>query len=341
MSNLANTAEPPVRISANTFSTRGRIFKPQGEDGFDQCWYPVALSDELANGQLLGRAFLDGKVVAYRSNSGEAHVLSAFCRHLGADLSMGSVVGDELRCPFHFWRYDSAGGCTAVPAGDPPPKNAQLFRYPAQESMGLIWAFNGEEPSYPVPQFKTPDEELVIRAYEAANILPVDPIVQLLNAFDLQHFQVVHGLDLQADAYRFDPYTVDCTFSFTAPELGPTTQARRIWGTTCVTMNGDHPDQPIHLAAGLCALPGNRTRMYVVHATPKGNGSADSESMIRQALDSAQAYAVRLISEDWPILKSISFRMGLLTSSDRLLVQPLRWAERFPRAHPGAHCIKK
>ena len=326
---------------ASAYGARGKVFKPQSVDGFDQCWYPVALSSEVEVGQVRGCEFLDGKVVAFRTGAGRACVMSAYCRHLGADLSVGAVIDDELRCPFHFWRYDSGGICTKVPAGDPPPRNARLFRYPTRESMGLVWAFNGEEPTYPVPGFKTPDDELIFRTFEAANILPVDPIVQLLNAFDLQHFHVVHGLDLKADTYEFNTYTVNASFTFTAPELGPIVQQRTIWGTTCVTMNGVQPEQPIHMAAGLCALPGNRTRMYVTQATPKGDGSAQSQARITKALDDAEAYAVRLIAEDWPILKGISFRVGMLTASDRLLVQALRWVERFPRAHPGADCIRK
>lgn len=197
--------------------------------------------------------------------------------------------------------------------------------------MGLIWAFNGEAQSYPVPCFERPEVELEMRAYEAPNVLPVDPIVQLLNAFDLQHFQAVHGLDLQADAYEFDGPLVDCTFSFTAPELGAVKQRRRVWGTSCITMNGVGA-QPSS-AAGLVPLPGRRTRMFVVHAAPKGEGA-------HAALDAAQAYALRLIGEDWPILRSIRFRPDVLVRSDALLARALRWAAAFPRAHPSGERIR-
>jgi phenylpropionate dioxygenase-like ring-hydroxylating dioxygenase large terminal subunit len=146
----------------------------------------VALSSGLARGRLQSTEFLGGRVVVFRGESGRAQVLSAFCRHLGADLGVGQVVGNELQCAFHHWRYDEKGHCTAVPAGDPLPKAARLHRYPTAESMGLIWAFHGEAPDYPVPRFVTDHADLLMRSYEAPNILPVDPLVQLLNAFDLQ-----------------------------------------------------------------------------------------------------------------------------------------------------------
>jgi nitrite reductase/ring-hydroxylating ferredoxin subunit len=301
---------------------------PQGEGGFDSCWYPVALSSELARGQLRSTEFLGGRIVVFRGESGHAHVLSAFCRHLGADLGVGQVVGDELQCAFHHWRYDEKGHCTAVPAGDPVPKAARLHCYPASESMGLIWAFHGEAPSYPVPRFEKDDTDLRIRSYEAPNVLPVDPIVQLLNAFDLQHFRVVHGLDLQADPFTFDGPLIDCIFRFTAPELGEIQQARRIWGTSCVTMNGG--DRRPSLAAGLCPLPGHRTRMYVVNAMPRSHAS--DEATLEAALAAAKSYALRLIAEDWPILRTIRFQPEMLVRSDKLLARALHWAAGFPRA---------
>ena len=78
----------------NTPAQRGEPFEPQGHRGFDQCWYPLALASELMAGEVLGREFLNGKVVLFRTQNGEPHVMSAYCRHLGADLSIGTVVGD-------------------------------------------------------------------------------------------------------------------------------------------------------------------------------------------------------------------------------------------------------
>ncbi len=81
--------------------------RQSASEPFHACWYPVALSSEIASGQAVGAAFLGGRVVIYRSELGVPHVRSAYCRHLGADLSVGKVVGESLRCAFHHWEYDS------------------------------------------------------------------------------------------------------------------------------------------------------------------------------------------------------------------------------------------
>ena len=68
----------------------------QGSDGYDQTWYPIVLSREVGIGQVVASEFLDGRVIVYRGESGRVAVLSAYCRHLGADLSLGTVVGDDI-----------------------------------------------------------------------------------------------------------------------------------------------------------------------------------------------------------------------------------------------------
>jgi phenylpropionate dioxygenase-like ring-hydroxylating dioxygenase large terminal subunit len=205
-----------------THDTRGLAFEPQGERGFDQCWYPLALSSEVAAGQVVGREFLNGKVALFRTANGQAHVVSAYCRHLGADLSVGTMVGDELRCPFHYWHYNAAGRCSRIPAGDTPPPAAQLFKFPTAESLGLIWAFNGETPLFPVPAFDVPETELELRVWRNPNETPIDHSLFFLNAFDLQHFQAVHGMQIETrleDTIRGE-HTMDFIFRTTTPEFG-------------------------------------------------------------------------------------------------------------------------
>ena len=96
---------------------RGTAIKFREETEFHQCWYPIALSAEVAAGSVTGAPFLDGRVVVYRTSDGVAHVHSAYCRHLGADLSVGRMVDDKLQCPFHFWQYDEVRGLRPYSCG--------------------------------------------------------------------------------------------------------------------------------------------------------------------------------------------------------------------------------
>src|SRR5712692_8968194 len=132
-------------------TTNGHRSGKSGVKKFEQNWYALALSSELEAGKLISRDFLDSKVVIYRGENGVASVLTPYCSHLGADLSIGCVVGNDLRCAFHHWQYGQDGVCTKIPVSDKIPSKARLFKYPTTEKWGLVWAFNGVEPLYDVP----------------------------------------------------------------------------------------------------------------------------------------------------------------------------------------------
>ena len=59
-------------------------------------------------------------LAAFRDENGEAHVLDAYCPHLGANISIGGrVIGDCLECPFHGWQFrGSDGKVTKIPYSD-------------------------------------------------------------------------------------------------------------------------------------------------------------------------------------------------------------------------------
>src|SRR3546814_7956123 len=68
-------------------------------------------------------------------------VLDAYCRHMGGDLSMGTVKGDDIACPFHDWRWGASGKCTAIPYARRVPPLARTRRWTTLERNGqlFIW----------------------------------------------------------------------------------------------------------------------------------------------------------------------------------------------------------
>lgn len=93
MSNAATTAAP----AGGKRRALGQQVPFEGENGlYTQSWFPICLSSDIPAGTVKGFPFLGGRVVAFRDESGVAQVTSAYCAHLGADLSLGKVVGSQI-----------------------------------------------------------------------------------------------------------------------------------------------------------------------------------------------------------------------------------------------------
>ncbi|HMD05468.1 MAG TPA: Rieske (2Fe-2S) protein [Candidatus Binatus sp.] len=327
---MASTTALPRAHGARTSKSRDK--KPAG---FHQSWYAIARSDEVRAGEVIGRDFLDGRAIAYRGENGQAVVMNAYCRHLGADLSMGKVFGNDIRCAFHHWQYGPDGACTKIPASEKIPKAAKMFKYPTVEKWGLIWAFNGAKPLFDVPEFVDYVEpDLDLRTAEAFD-LPVEPWVPFTNSMDFQHLRVLHGLKIECDPDAIDvgDYRIQYDVRFEDPNLGVFDQRIRVTGTNTIALAGRLNGMAILSMATGTPTPDGRTHGWSVTATPKAEGS-DAER--EQRLQIGEAFFKRLIDEDTPIMQTIRFHDGLLIDADRALARFLQYVRRFPTARPAA-----
>ena len=164
-------------------------------------WFPVAYSNELEVGEVKPNFLFDQHQVLFRTESGEAKLLDAFCPHLGAHFGHGGkVVGEHIACPFHAWELDGEGIVKNIPyAKSIPPrarKGACVHSYPVQERNKMIWAWYHPRRIQPtfdiadVPEFSDPNwTELETYEWE------INAHIQEMgeNAVDIAHFVYVHS----------------------------------------------------------------------------------------------------------------------------------------------------
>ncbi len=106
-------------------------------------WYPLAWSDELRAGRVLGRRFAGEPIALYRGVSGQVFALEDRCAHRQVPLHLGVVTGDGLKCHYHGWAYDCAGKCVDVPYLGKERRPNGVRSYPVREIDGLIFIFPG------------------------------------------------------------------------------------------------------------------------------------------------------------------------------------------------------
>ena len=128
-----------------------------GKTMYINFWYPIAGSDTVNNEEPQRIEILGVKVVAFRDEDGNAHVLADTCVHRGGSLGKGWVRDNCVVCPYHGWRFDKAGKCTEIPtlaADEKPPARAKVDSYPTQEKYGIVFAFLGDLPEAERPPLR-------------------------------------------------------------------------------------------------------------------------------------------------------------------------------------------
>lgn len=181
--------------SQNVSSTR----KPKtfnNPERFIEGWYWVTPSQNLRVGEVKPMTILGRELVIYRGKDKRAVTLDAYCPHMGAHLAEGKVEGNELRCFFHQWKFDSEGICVNIPClAEPIP--VKLKSWPTAEKYGMIWVWTGEVPQQPlpfVPELEQKDCDVILAYNFVRNC---HPNVVIINAIDAQHFNTVHKLPLE------------------------------------------------------------------------------------------------------------------------------------------------
>ncbi len=163
---------------------------------FPRGWFVIAWSGDLGPGGVSALHYLGRDLVLWRTETGEAKVLDAFCPHLGAHLGVGGVVrGDQLVCPFHAWEFDGSGTCTRIPYAAKIPPRAKVNPWFVAERNGAIYLWHdpdGGPPTWEIPTIEGVGDAGWTPWYE--NLVHVDthPREIVENVADSAHFAVVH-----------------------------------------------------------------------------------------------------------------------------------------------------
>jgi phenylpropionate dioxygenase-like ring-hydroxylating dioxygenase large terminal subunit len=187
---------------------RGFDFAP-----FPNSWLQVAWSHELPVGAVKSVRVAGRDLVLYRGIDGAVRALDAYCAHLGAHLGVGGTVeGNEIRCPFHGWRFGDGGECTFIPCAKRIPERARVASWTVRETSGLVMIWHhdrGEAPTFELPQVAELESgEWSAPRYELRRI--ATRWRELCeNAVDRLHFHALHEypeppeLDFETDAHRY------------------------------------------------------------------------------------------------------------------------------------------
>ncbi len=129
----------------------GDMNAPPSDDLLRDIWYFALPSASLKAGRLVALSLLGDPVVFGRGRDGAAFALRDICPHRGIPLSDGAMVGGEVECCYHGWRFGADGVCTMIPSlvegQDLDVSRIRVRRYPIHESQGCIWIYMARDPN--------------------------------------------------------------------------------------------------------------------------------------------------------------------------------------------------
>jgi 5,5'-dehydrodivanillate O-demethylase oxygenase subunit len=178
----------------NEILTRTGRGTPMGEF-LRRYWWPIGISAHLKSRPTFIRVFGED-LVLFRDATGKVGVIGAYCAHRRANLCLGDIERDGVRCRYHGWLYSVDGRLLQTP-GEPPnsplkKENIRLPSYPVEELSGLIFAYFGPQPAPLVPRYNflvgEGDVYITIQGFQNCNWLQC-----VENGMDPVHPSFTHG----------------------------------------------------------------------------------------------------------------------------------------------------
>ena len=165
---------------------------------FARGWHCLGLTARFADGGPHAVQAFGTKLVVFADSSGALHVLDAYCRHMGGDLSQGTVKGDAVACPFHDWRWGGDGRCAGIPYARRVPVAARTRAWRTLERNGHLFVWNDPEGNAPPDDVTIPviegasSDEWTSWTWDSILVEGANCREVIDNVVDMAHFFYIH-----------------------------------------------------------------------------------------------------------------------------------------------------
>ena len=125
---------------------------------FARGWHCLGPVEGFLDGEPHAITAFGTKLVVFADPASETlHVLDAYCRHMGGDLSQGTIKDATVACPFHDWRWGGDGKCQLVPYAKRTPRLARTRSWTTDIRGGLLFVWHDPEGNPPPPRVQIPE----------------------------------------------------------------------------------------------------------------------------------------------------------------------------------------
>lgn len=98
-------------------------------------WHPVVTAGAV-QGKPVGVRLAGRMICLFRTSTGTVAAVDDACPHRRLKLSVGTVVGDRIRCQYHGWSFDACGNGESPGS---PKLHTCTESFETREAHGYIW----------------------------------------------------------------------------------------------------------------------------------------------------------------------------------------------------------
>lgn len=300
-------------------------------------WYRLGVAP--GPGTLLAGSIGATPVVGWLGADGRPAAAVGICAHLGAELVTGDVVEGCVRCPFHGWRYDAAGGHAGTPDGAVVPGAglAVLACRRVGEDLYAFWAAGRDVAPWEPLGLRWAEEAGAVAADPATAVetrvidrdMGAPPVIVAEGAFDVAHFAEVHKVAPGDVDYAFEGRVARIAFT-----VGEGRTAFRFTfemdGLTSLQETVTRDRYQVQRVFSLYSTPGGwRSRVV-------STGSGPRAKAVAAFLDQLERAAMADLEEDADLWAHRRFTLpSVYGPADRPLREFRAWALPFLAVGPG------
>lgn len=175
-------------------------------------WYPILESTQVQR-KPLGLKRMGEKLVLFRGEDGALRCFRDRCPHRGVALHLGRVVGNEIECRLHGFRYGDGGQCTTMPCEGRrarAPKGLEATAFRVREAYNLVWLWWGDQEARDLPELPWFDALPTSNVPVPSTAIdwPQNYVRAIEQNFDAHHGAFLHRLVFSATDTLVDPIHV-------------------------------------------------------------------------------------------------------------------------------------
>jgi phenylpropionate dioxygenase-like ring-hydroxylating dioxygenase large terminal subunit len=163
--------------------------------GNHENWYVIGEKNEFYSNKLYKKTIWNKDYVVWK-NDKNYFALDNHCSHRGASLAKGSLIGENILCPYHGYEFNSTGILCKVPGLNFTNSKCQNIKsYQIKEQNGWVYLnINATLDETAVPIYEEPEAKNIHCTANFLN-LPFNAYARIIseNSLDVMHIAYVHS----------------------------------------------------------------------------------------------------------------------------------------------------